>query len=227
MVERFGVLGEEEVMAKPIMSAGSFRPGMPPSLAIMLGPAFIMDAADDCISELISSSWLLSSLLGCRLAGCFESFPFSFEVRLSLLSRIIKSSLARVVRSSAPPLVSCEEAELVVRLVDAEVLELVTWNTEGEIGEVGCSGREVDFLILMSGMVGGGGRVVLGCGLSATGAVDGIRTISSAGRLSMRAGWGATSVILVTLIDEGGSSKLGTDFFVAISLVYVELIGDL
>lgn len=122
-----------------------------------------------------------------------ESFPLSFEVRLSL-SRMIRSSLARVVRSRAPEqLVSWEEAELVVRLVEPVVLELVTWNTDGEIGEVGDgeigSGMEVDFLILISGMVGGGGRVVLGCcGLSATGAVDGIRTISSAGRLSTGAG---------------------------------------
>lgn len=138
--------------------------------------------------ELMSSRRELSSSI---LGGCRDlaSFPLSFEVRLSL-SRMIRSSLARVVKSRAPEqLVSWEEAELVVRLVEPVVLELVTWNTDGEIGEVGCSGMEVDFLILISGMVGGGGRVVLGCcGLSATGAVDGIRTISSAGRLSTGAG---------------------------------------
>lgn len=73
------------------------------------------------------------------------------------------------------------------------VQELVTWKTEGEIGDVGCSGTEADFLILIRGIVGGGGRLAFEvtdvdfgdvCGLSATGAVDGIRTISRAGRLS-------------------------------------------
>lgn len=104
------------------------------------------------------------------------------------------------------------------------------------MGEVGCSGMEVDFLILISGIVGGGGLVVLGVtdvdfgdvwGLSATGAVDGIRTISRAGRLSTGGGCGTVSVILVTLIDDGGSNRLGTGFFVFISLVYEELMGDL
>lgn len=119
------------------------------------------------------------------------------------------------------------------RLEELFVLELVTWKTEGEIGEVGCSGMEVDFLILISGIVGGGGLVVFGVtdvdfgdvmvmvvwGLSATGAVDGIRTISRAGRLSTGGGCGTVSVILVTLIDDGGSKRLGTGFFVFISLV--------
>lgn len=121
---------------------------------------------------------------------------------------------------------------MVDRLEELFVLELVTWKTEGEIGDVGWSGM-LDFLILISGIVGGGGLVVFGVvdvdfgdvivmvvwGLSATGAVDGILTISRAGRLSTGGGWGTVSVILVTLIDDGGSRRLGTGFFALISLV--------
>lgn len=91
---------------------------------------------------------------------------------------------------------------MVDRLEELFVLELVTWKTEGEIGDVGCCSGMLDFLILISGIVGGGGLVVFGAvdvdfgdvmvmvvwGLSATGAVDGILTISKAGRLSTGGG---------------------------------------
>lgn len=121
---------------------------------------------------------------------------------------------------------------MVDRLEELFVLELVTWKTEGEIGEFGCSDM-LDFLILISGIVGGGGLVVFGVadidfgdvmvmvawGLSATCAVEGILTISRAGRLSTGGGCGMVSVILVTLIDDGGSNRLGTGFFVFTSLV--------
>lgn len=98
-----GMTLELLVMANPIISGGSFKPGMLLwSFAITPDPALIMEAADVWINELINSKRLLSMSVRFSTFG-LSSFPFSFGVKLSLPSRIIKSSFARVVKSRAPP----------------------------------------------------------------------------------------------------------------------------
>jgi len=95
---------------------------------------------------------------------------------------------------------------------------------------VDCSLVPAGFLIFISGMVAGGGRVVLllvlgvtngaSVGLSATGAFGAMRRISTAGRPPSWAGEDAEleedtmSDIFVTLTVAGGRSRFGMGFFV-------------
>uniref|UniRef100_A0A182JDZ7 Uncharacterized protein n=1 Tax=Anopheles atroparvus TaxID=41427 RepID=A0A182JDZ7_ANOAO len=177
------VTSEEEVtvegadIGKPIMSRGSFRPGM--LLRRSSEVTFLVPSGGTGATARFTGllSRMITSSDSCRLPERSRILP---EGPVAIFCLI--PTVSGVMPGGDPA------TELLDTVVVMSVVTLV-----------------VGFLILINGMVAGGGRVVFGVplevvsfgggvvngaseGLSATGAVGGMRTISSAGRLSTTEG---------------------------------------